>query len=171
MQEPEVARVDVALQALEPVAFAERLLDHDLLARLEIRLDVRQWRRGRSRPHVGPDDAVPLDARIRARPHPRLEGALLRLARHVDARALAVELPTVIGAPDALLLVAPEEERRATMRTVVLDEPHAARRYPEGDEVLAEEPDADRHAVDLWQLGGDQGGNPVFADEIAHGCP
>src|SRR5262249_35132204 len=102
--------VDVAFQALEPVALAERLLDHDLLARQQIGLDVRQWRRRCSRPHVGPDNAIPLDARIRSRPHLRLERALLRLAWHVHARAFAVELPPVIRAPEALLLVAGEEE-------------------------------------------------------------
>src|SRR5262252_7863078 len=54
------------------------------------------------------------------------------------------------------------------MRAVVLNEPYLPGRHAERDQVLAEEPDAHRWAVGLRQFGGDQRGDPVFADQIPH---
>src|SRR5262249_57703033 len=109
---------------------------------------------------------VALGAGVRAGAEFGLERALLGLARHLDAGALTVEFPPVVDAANALGLVAPEEEGRAAMGTVVLDEPDPAGRQTERDQVLAEEPHAHRRAVGLRQLGGDQRGNPELADQV-----
>src|SRR5262249_36056000 len=98
-------------------------------------------------PHVGPDDAVALDAGIGARPNLRLEVALCRLGGHVDALATDVELPAVIDATEAILLIAAEEHRGGTLRAGVLDEADGARGDPEGDQVLAQHAQAHRRTV------------------------
>src|SRR6185369_668622 len=137
VQEYRVARVDVAFERLHPVALA--LVDLDARAIGHRGLEVGQRRRSRPAPEIGPDDPVPLHARIRDGAHLVLESALRRLARHVDAGAALVELPAVIDAPQAVFLVAAIEEAGAAMRAGVLDEPDRARGDAEGDEVLAEE--------------------------------
>src|SRR5262249_6089620 len=145
-------RVDVALEPLEPVALAEHLLHLILAGPQHVGLDVRQRRRRAARPHVGPDDVVALGTRIGRGAHLRLEAALRRLAGHVDARALAIELPAVVHAADPFLFVTAEEERCAAMWAVILDETDLAGRGAEGDQVLAEEPDPDGRAVLLRKL-------------------
>ena len=171
VQEGVVALVDVAFHRLDPITRLDSLPVEALIV-----VDVQELElgnRGRRvlRPHVRPDHVVALDARIGHGAHLRLERALLGLARHVDARALAVELPAVVHAADPFALVAPEEERGAAMRAVVLDQPDPTRRDAERDEVLAEQTHAHRRAVGLGELGGEQRGNPVLADEVARGCP
>src|SRR5439155_9483974 len=162
-------RVDVALEPLEPVALAQHLLYRVFALRQHVRLDVGQRRRRLAWAHVGPDDVVPLHARIGRGADLRLEVALFRLAGHVDAVALAAVLPAVVHAAQAFFLVTAEEEGRAAVRAVVLDEPDLAGRHPEGDEVLAEEPDADGRAVPLRELARHEGGDPVLAQQIARG--
>src|SRR2546428_2998447 len=168
VEEPEMARVDVALEPLEPVALAQDLLHGVLAPGQHVRLDVRQRRRRLARPHVGPDDVVALDARVRGRVDLRLEVALLRFAGHVDAVAFAAVLPAVVDAAQAFFLVATEEERGAAVRTMVLDEPDLAGRDAKGDQVLAHEPDADGRTVPLRQLARHEGGHPVLAQHRAH---
>ena len=164
-----MARVDVAFERLHPVALA--LIDLDARALGHQGLEVGQRRRSRPAPEIGPDDPVPLHARIRDGPHLVLEAALRRLARHVDAGAALVELPAVIDAAQAVFLVAPVEEAGAAVRAGVLDEPDRARGDAEGDEVLAEEADPDGRAALVRQLARQPRGHPVLAHERAHGCP
>src|SRR5439155_19911596 len=152
VEEAQVARVDVTLEPLEPVALPERLLDDDPFARQQVRLDVRQRRWRLPRPHVRPDDAVALDTWIRPRSDLRLEAALRGLTRHIDARAFAVELPAVIHAAKPFLLVSSEEEGRAAMGAVVLNQPDSSGRHAEGDEVLAEQTDAHGRPIGLREL-------------------
>src|SRR5262249_50416644 len=120
-----------------------------------------------ARPHVRPHDVAALDARIRAGPDLRLEIALRRLVGHVDAGALAVELPAVIHAADPLALVPTEEERRPAVRAVILDQPEAAGGRAKRDQVLTEEADPDGRAVRLRHLAGHERGNPVLPDQGA----
>jgi hypothetical protein len=101
----------------------------------------------------------------------RLEVALFRLVRHVDAVALAAVLPAVVHAAQALLFVPAEEQGRAAVRAVVLDQPDLAGRDAEGDEVLAEEPHADGRAVTLRELARHERGNPVLAQQGARRRP
>jgi hypothetical protein len=82
----------------------------------------------------------------------RLKERLRRLRGHVDARSDRVELPTVVDASQAALLVPSEEQRRATMGAVCIEETDSARAVAEGDEILAEESHADRRTVLLWNF-------------------
>ena len=168
VQEAQVARVDVALEGLEPVALAQHLGDDALAVRQHVRLDVRQRGRHRPRPQVGPDDAVALDARVRCRLDLRPKAVLRRFVRHVDTDALAVELPTVVHAAKAFLLVSTEEEGGAAVRTRVLDQSHLPRRDAKSDQVLAEQADSDGRTVRPRQLTGRENGNPVLPDEVSH---
>src|SRR3990172_10076177 len=102
---------------------------------------------GVRRAHVCPDDAARLVRRIGADPHLALEVALRRLARHVDALPGHVVLPAVVDAAQATLLVAAEEEAGAAVGAGLDEESHAAVRVAEGDEVLAQQPDAYRRGV------------------------
>src|ERR1041385_7285379 len=94
-----------------------------------------------------------------------------RLARHIDALPVHVELPAVVDAAETTLCVAAEEEGGATVRAVYVDEADAALAVAEGHEVLAEEADAERRAVGLRNFGGEAGRCPVAAEEVAHRCP
>ena len=63
------------------------------------------------------------------------------LVGHVDAVAVDVELPAVVDAAQAGFFVAAEEQGRAAVRAVVLDQADLAVGVAEGDELLAEEQD------------------------------
>ena len=64
----------------------------------------------------------------------------------------------MIDTPQPAFFVAPEEQRRATVRAEGTDDPDLAVRVAKSDQVLAENPDARRIAVWLTQLLGDQDG-------------
>src|SRR5262249_17809052 len=65
------------------------------------------------------------------------------------------------------LFVTTEEERRAAVRAVILDQTDLTGRGAEGDEILAEEPDPDGCAVFLRKLAGHERGDPVLAQQGA----
>ena len=85
-------------------------------------------------------------------------GLVGRLARQVDAVAVGVEFPAVIDAAQAAFLVAAEEQRRAAMRAIRVDQADTPLRVAEGDQVLAEQAHAHRRAVALRQLRGQRRG-------------
>ena len=60
---------------------------------------------------------------------------------------LAIEFPAVIDAAQAAFLVAAEEQRRAAMRTIGIDQTNLALAVAEGDQVFAEQPHAQRRAI------------------------
>jgi hypothetical protein len=97
-----------------------------------------------------------------------LELVLLRLVQLIDAGAADVELPAVIDAAQAALLVAPEVERHAAMRAIFLDEADAALGVAEGDELLAHQLDAHRRPIRLGDLARQTGGDPIAPHRIAH---
>src|SRR4029450_139522 len=109
--------------------------------------------RGLARPHVDPHDAVDVTTWVRACADLVLERALLGLAGHVHAAPGHVELPAVVRAAEPALLVSPEEEGGAAMRTVRREHAHAPFGVAEGDEILAEEADFLRRPVGRRQLG------------------
>src|ERR1700722_11157707 len=74
------------------------------------------------RTQIGPNDAPSLMGGVRADLHLRLEERVRRLRRHVDAGAVAIELPAVVNAPQAALFVAAEEHRRAAMRAKCIEQ-------------------------------------------------
>ena len=171
VDEGDVGRVEVALEALDPVA----LLHHD--ARLKnlvygegVDLELREGGRGLARAHVGPDHPVDLTAGVGDGAHLFHEVAFGGLVGHVEAGAGDVVLPAVVVAAEPALLVAPEEERGAAVGAVLGDEANVAVGVAEDDEVLAEEADALQGAVTLRQVAGGQEGVPELAEQVAHGC-
>ena len=101
------------------------------------------------RAHIDPDHAAQLVGRIRLDADAFLEVAVGRLAGHVDALAGGVELPAVVDAAQAALLVATEEQRRAAVRTERADHADLAVGVAEGDQVFAQGARANRVAVRL----------------------
>ena len=101
--------------------------------------------------------------------HLGLEVRLGRLGRHVDAVAGDVELPAVVDAAQALFFVAAEEHRGAAVRAGVLHQADRAGRRAEGDQVLAQQLDAQRRAVGRRQLVRADRRHPVLAHQVAHG--
>jgi hypothetical protein len=74
----------------------------------------------------------------------------------------------VVDAAEAILLIPREEKGGAAMHAVIGDETHPPPGIAEGDQLLAEEHDADRRAIWLRQLAGEKGRCPVLAHEVAH---
>ena len=139
--------VDVALQRLHEVVDLQPLGYVAVLHRHHVPLEVRQGRSGFPGAHVRPYDPVPLLAGVRLDADLVLEGLALRSIGHVDARPGGVELPSMVDAPESVLLVASEEHARATVGTAVVDHADVSGGVPVGDEVLAKQPHAERLAV------------------------
>src|SRR5205823_1720286 len=101
-------------------------------------------------------------------PHLLLEVAFGGLVGHVDASAVDGELPAVVDAADASLLVAAEEQRGAAVGAVVLNQADLARGVAVADQIFAEQPYAQWVAVRPRQFVGADRRQPVLAHEIAH---
>ena len=119
------------------------------------------------RPHVRPDDATALGTGIRGMADFMLEVSLCRLIRHVHALPIDPELPAVVDAAQARVLIPSEIERGAPMRADLRKESELSAPRPKGHEIFAEEP----HALDAsarFQLRCAQDRHPVLPHEIAH---
>src|SRR5262249_29053965 len=114
VEERRVNRVHRVLEDLEPVAGIEvRPAGHDAIARsIEAVVDGK-WRLLVRWTQVGEDDAARLVRRIRAVTEALLQRAVRRLAGGLEQRAVDVEEPAVVAAPDAALGDEPELERGA----------------------------------------------------------
>ena len=168
VQEGRVAGVDLALEALEVVGAQVPLLLPAVLRRQRGPFELGQGRLPVLRPHIGPDIAAPLGGRIGFGPHLAPEVGLGRLVRHLDAVAVHVELPAVIDAAQAALLVAGEMERGAPVRAFLVEDADPPFRIPERDKVLAQQPQAHRVAIGPRQFLRDHGRNPEPAEQLAH---
>jgi hypothetical protein len=102
--------------------------------------------------HVDPDDAAQLVGGIRLDADALFEVTVRRLAGHVDARASRVVLPAVIHAAQAALFVAAEEQWRAAVRAIRIEDADFAVGVPKSDQILAEGTCADRISVSGRQL-------------------
>ncbi len=171
VQEADMGGVETAFETLQIVVVL-KILRHAAM------------RLGRARPfvigrrrllvlraHIGPDDAAALDRRIGLDADVALHRARGRLARQIDAFAGGVEFPAVINAAQAAFLVAAEEQRRAAMRAVRIDQADGAVRIAKGDEVLAEEPYAHRRAVTLGDFAREAGRLPITPQPFARRLP
>ena len=168
VQDGDVRGVDAALEALQPVALLDDLGDVAVRGRRLRPREVRQRRPVLRRSEVGPDDAARLRRRVGRGADLVREAQLLRLVHHVHAAAVDVELPAVVDAAQAAVLVAAEEERHEPVRAVLVEEPDAAARVAEGDQLLAEQLDAHRRAVGPGQLPREERGDPVAPQRLAH---
>ena len=132
-------------------------------------LEVRQRRRDLARAHVGPDDAAALLRR--GRPAPCTLSLKLdfgRLVRHVDAGARDVELPAVVDAAQAVLLVAAEEQAGAAVRAVVLRSGRPGRRCRGRRSGPRRAATRTGSQSGRGQLGREQRRHPVLAHQVAH---
>ena len=164
-----MGRVEVALHRLHPVAGRHLLGRHELGWVMPLGAEVPERRHRLPGAQVGPDDPAGLVGGVR--PHPHLVAERLRLARHVDAPPVGVERPPVVNAAQGGALVAPEVQRRAAVRAVLLQQPDPPGAVPVGDQVLAEQPDPDRRASRLGNLRRQAGWRPVAAEQLAHQRP
>ena len=170
MEDGGVGRVDAALQGLEPVAFLPILGDFAVGFRYGCPFKVGRRRRLATLfAHVGPDHAAPLDGRVGLDSDLGVEVAVRRFVHHVQAIAVHVELPAVINAAQATSLVAAEEKGSQSVGAVLVQQSHLAIGVPEGDQILAQQPDSHRGTVGFGQFRGEQGGHPVAAHDFAHG--
>ena len=167
-----MGRIDRALHRLRPVALLQLLRDV-AVALGDVRpLELRQLRQGQvGRTHVGPDVAAPRASGVGRHPDLFPELRLRRFRGHVQAVAVHVELPAVVDAAQAALLVATPVELRLPVGAAPLDQPDGAGRVAKGDELLAEHAYAHGWAVRLGQLRRDQHRRPEAPEEVAHGRP
>jgi hypothetical protein len=130
-------------------------------------LDPRQ--RGRLRPlaHIDPDQAVALGNLVGLGFDFLRVVLTRRCVRHIDTITRGVELPAVIDAADAVLLVAPEEQGGAAMWAAVIQDPDPAGAVAERDQPFAEQHQPHRRAVAL-QLRRHRRRNPVLPHHFAH---
>ena len=169
VQEGDVAGIDAALHRLQPVGFLQPLRDEALLARHGGEFPFRQRRLLVRRAHIGPQHAAALDQRIGGELDLLGEAALLRLRRHIHALAGHVVFPAVIGAAQAAFLVAAEPQRHAAVGAELVDQSVAALRVAERQQPFRQKLHPHRRAVVLGQLLGEQRGDPVAAEQPAHG--
>ena len=169
VQEVQMRCVEFTLEGLHPVAFVDELVAvAELVLRDETPLEL-----GDAGSvvlvlsHVYPGHAAEVGAAVGRDPHLALEVARRRLVGHIDAVARDVELPAVVGAADAALLVPTEVEARAPVRAAVLNERGGAVGVAPRQQVLAEQahPQWLPVARQLPAVGDRQ---PVAAHELAH---
>ncbi len=98
VQERYMAGIDAALDRLQVVALLPPLGGDAMRRRQMHPLEVRQRRLLRQRAHVGPDDAAQLHAGIGLELDALAHAARFRLGGQVDALAVHVVLPAVVGA-------------------------------------------------------------------------
>ena len=166
MHDRRVRGVDAPLQRLKPVALLHHLRHHPVILPHLRPGEVGERRLLILRPHVHPHNPAPLHRRIRTRLDLRRE--LLRLVHLINALTRHVELPPVVHATEAVLLVAGKPQRRQPVRTVLVEYADAPARVPERDEVLAHKPHAHGRAIGSGQLPVQQRRNPIPAQHVAH---
>jgi hypothetical protein len=76
-----------------------------------------------------------------------LQGAVCRLARRLEDRAVDVEEPAMIAAADPLFADETEFERGPAMRAVQFEKAHSTALVAERDEILAQNPQAPRQVA------------------------
>jgi hypothetical protein len=139
----EMHRVGRVVHALEPVAGQQVDLD-DLVEIIAHQNVPARDQRDRLRTEIGENQPAQLRDRI------GLDGDLVLVAvlgeraileRLLQAAALGVEKPAVIGAAQALLVRNAVFHGQAAVRTAIADEPHSPRSGTVEGEVLAEQPD------------------------------
>ena len=161
----DVAGVDPAFHRLEVVAFLQPLRDEYMARWQRAPLDAGRRRLLVLRPHVGPDDAAALDARVGRDAHV-LAG--LRRRRHLHALAAAVELQPVVRTADAVLFIAAEIERHAAMRAELADQAGLAGGVAKGQQLFSKDLHAHLRPVRLGDFAREEDRHPIAAHQVAH---
>ena len=160
--------IEASLEGLEPVALLQRLRHVQVRGRLASPFEPGRRRQVFGRAHVRPDHSPRLLRRIRRDPHLVFELVLRQLVGHLHARALEVELPAVEHAPQAVLLVASEPQRRPSVRTKFVHQPDASASVTERHEILAQDPHPRGGTVRFRQLPRQQHRLPVPPHQGTH---
>jgi hypothetical protein len=77
----------------------------------------------------------------------------------------------MVDAAETAAFAATEVERSAAMRTALAEQSDLARAVAERDEILAEDPHADRRRIRTGEIGRLQDRQPVLPEEVAHERP
>ena len=127
---------------LEPIAVVHRQNDDIAMAiGADEHVPPREERRSRGvRSEIGEQQPAQFAHRIGTDPHGLRR--LARLERPVDALALAVELPAVVAAADAVLLDEPEVQRGPAVGAMLLDAKYLAGLAAIDQQILAQQADA-----------------------------
>src|SRR6185437_10335996 len=80
-----------------------------------------------------------------------------------------IELPAMVNAAQPAFLVAPEEQRRAAVRAIGIDESDPAGAVAKRDQILAQKPHPDRRAVLFRQFTRQRGRLPIAAEQNTRG--
>ena len=168
VQDRRVCRIDAAFERLQEIAVFERLRDVAVFGRRAHEFVIGRRRLQFARPQVRPDHPAAFPGRVGVDRDLRLEERVRRLRRHVDAGAVAIELPAVIDAAQSAFFVAAEEHRRAPVRAEGIDQADLALRVAKRDQVLAEQLDAHGRAVGLRHFLDQQRRDPVAPEQVAH---
>ena len=120
--------------------------------------------------HKGPDQAAAFKTWIRARFYFVLEVRIDRFRRHVSTVAGFIEFPAVIHTSDAITFIATQAERRAAMRTGILDQTDLAVFEAIGHQILTEQANAHGRGCIEPKFAGGSYRNPIKAHEFTHGC-
>ena len=118
---------------------------------------------------IGPVDAGPLPNGEGVHVYLVLQGAFRGLEGRLQTVAVDVELPATELASQAALLVEAVGEVGATVGASGVQEAGPVLGIAEGHQALAHDANADRVAVGLGEVSGQQDGGPEPAEEVAHG--
>src|SRR5262249_20076589 len=154
-----------AFHGLEIIALLQAFRNEDVARREIAPLDSGGRGLLALRSHIGPDHARALDAGGGLDPHV-LAG--LRGRRYRDAFPVDRALHALIGAADAVFLIATEVERRTAVRAEFIDQPDLAVAVAKGEQLLAEDLRAHRRTIRLGDLAREQDRHPVAAHQVAH---
>jgi hypothetical protein len=168
MQGRAVRRIDLALHDLRPVAVNIHAHDADFRLRRRRpgrRLEFGQLVRGS---HVDPDEAAGLPGGVGFVLH-LVRKAARGLRRHFQDVPVHVELPAVIEAAQAALLVTAQRQRGLPVRAGLAEYAEPALRVAESHEIFAQQAKPDRCTVRFAQLLAQRRWNPVTAHQAPHG--
>jgi hypothetical protein len=168
MEKAQVRGVDVAFERLQPIALAVGQGDVSVVGVAgDGGFDLGEGRGFGALAHVDEHHPAALGGLVGFGLHARGILVLVGQVGLIEAIAVHVELPAVIGATDAVILVAAEEQRRQAVRAEMIHDADAAGRVAERDQLLAEQHQTHLRAVGL-ELGRKTGRNPELPHKFAH---
>src|SRR5207237_6706628 len=114
--------IDVALDALEPVAVHRDACGHHMVWRELVEDEIGKWGWLLRRTHVGPEHPGRLDDAISLSADLVFEIASRRVRRRSDALAVDVEGKAMVDAHEPALVIDPVVEGRAAMGAAFLEQ-------------------------------------------------
>ena len=168
VQKRHMAGVDAAFDRLQIVRFLQALADEAALRRDRHPLQRRRIGPQCRRAHVGPNHAAALDHRIGLEMDPLAHAGFVRFRRQFDTMAIDVVFPAVIGAAQAVRLVAAEPQRDTAMRAELLDHADASAGIAKGQQLFSEQLHSHRRAIRHRQFMVVKGRDPVAAKVVTH---